>query len=149
MLAVEIDGRDARINFEAAHMIPENERCGHLHGHSYFINVRIKGNTESSILVDFTALKERLRELASALDHKMLIPSKDGRFKVEDNRVTADINGRKYLFPEGDCFLLNAEACTAERIAMYLHGELLKEFEEFNIAVGIEEGIGSIAWYEP
>jgi len=149
MLAVEIDGRDARINFEAAHMIPENERCGHLHGHSYFVSVRIKGDTESAILVDFTALKEKLRELASKMDHKMLIPSKDGRFKAEGDYVTADIDGRRYLFPMEDCFMLNAEACTAERIAMYLHKELSEEFEGFNIAVGVEEGIGSMAWYEP
>jgi hypothetical protein len=83
------------------------------------------------------------------MDHRMLIPAKDRRFRIEEDSVTAEIEGRKYVFPREDCFILDAEACTAELIAIHVHRELTKEFGGFRVAVGIEEGLGSIAWYEP
>lgn len=147
MFSVYIDGKEAHINFEAAHMIPESERCKHLHGHSYFIDVKITGETEKSMLVDFTAVKKRLREIASNMDHKTLVPGKDSRFRVEGNSVVAEIDDRSYRFAKEDCFILDAEACTAELIAMHVHKGL--DLKDFKVAVGIEEGLGSTAWYEP
>jgi len=149
MFTVEINGREAHINFESAHMIPESDKCRHLHGHSYFVNARITGDSGKSMLVDFTELKKRLREIASTMDHRMLIPAKDHRFRTEGESITAEIDGRSYVFAREDCFMLDAEACTAELIAMHIHRELTESAGEFKVAVGVEEGLGSVAWYEP
>jgi len=77
----------------------------------------------------------------------MLVPGKDSKFRVEGNSVVAEIEGREYRFAKEDCFILDAEACTAELIAMHVHKEL--DLKDFKVAVGIEEGLGSRAWYEP
>jgi len=86
MYRVEIDGREAHIEFQSAHMIPESERCRHLHGHSYFIDAIISGDKGKDLLVDFTELKTEMRRIAKEMDHRMLIPSLDKRFRVEGKK---------------------------------------------------------------
>jgi 6-pyruvoyl tetrahydropterin synthase/QueD family protein len=151
MYRVEIDGREAHIEFQSAHMIPESERCRHLHGHSYFIDAVISGDKGKDLLVDFTELKTEMRGIAKEMDHRMLIPSLDKRFRVEGKKIMAEIYGKDYIFPIEDCFLLDVKACTAELIARHVYKELIKmeALEGMNVAIGIVEGLGNEAWYEP
>ncbi|RLF38168.1 MAG: 6-pyruvoyl tetrahydropterin synthase family protein, partial [Thermoplasmata archaeon] len=51
---IRIDGWKAGIKFSAAHIIPEYEKCGRLHGHSYAIHAKVYGNpNEKGIIMDF------------------------------------------------------------------------------------------------
>ncbi|MCD6411585.1 MAG: 6-carboxytetrahydropterin synthase, partial [Thermoplasmata archaeon] len=70
---IRIDGWKAGIKFSAAHIIPEYEKCGRLHGHSYAIHAKVYGNpNEKGIIMDFIHLKNNLKEIAEELDHKIL-----------------------------------------------------------------------------
>ena len=73
----EIDFEDPRIGFASAHFIIGHDKCGRLHGHNYFIKVKVKGElNEQHMVLDYGILKEALRKLTKPFDHKVLIPTK-------------------------------------------------------------------------
>ena len=63
--------------FEAAHRlpcVPEGHKCSRLHGHSYKIEVEVKGavNADSGWLVDYAVLDDAWAVLHARLDHRCL-----------------------------------------------------------------------------
>ncbi len=65
--------------FEAAHVLPYHPgKCGRMHGHSYRLEVAIRGPIQSDgpargMIEDFDEIKRVVRELAvDALDHQTL-----------------------------------------------------------------------------
>ena len=63
------------------HRLPNHEgRCYNLHGHQYTAEASVlgpisqdKGSPSEGMVVDFTAVKDRLKFLVDRLDHRMLI----------------------------------------------------------------------------
>ena len=43
---ITIDGWNAKIRFSSAHVIPEYEKCGRLHGHTYEVHAKVFGKTD-------------------------------------------------------------------------------------------------------
>ena len=63
--------------FPAAHFITfAGHRCEPLHGHNYRVSARLEGTVDEEcwFVVDFSAVKQLLRDLCAELDHKMLLP---------------------------------------------------------------------------
>lgn len=63
--------------FEAAHrlpLVPEGHRCARLHGHSYKVEVALRGpiDEERGWLVDFYDMDRCVEPLIAALDHRTL-----------------------------------------------------------------------------
>uniref|UniRef100_UPI00389AB3FC 6-carboxytetrahydropterin synthase QueD n=1 Tax=Sphaerimonospora thailandensis TaxID=795644 RepID=UPI00389AB3FC len=63
--------------FEAAHRLPNvspGHKCARLHGHSYRVEVHVKGEIDSSTgwLMDFAELKAAFKPLEEQLDHYYL-----------------------------------------------------------------------------
>ena len=63
--------------FEAAHRlprVPEGHKCGRLHGHSYQIDVIIRGdvNPDTGMVVDFAQITDAWQPLHAVLDHYYL-----------------------------------------------------------------------------
>lgn len=63
--------------FEAAHKLPntpEGHKCRRLHGHSYTIEIEVKGEVgeQSGWLIDFSDIKTAWEPLHAALDHYYL-----------------------------------------------------------------------------
>jgi 6-pyruvoyltetrahydropterin/6-carboxytetrahydropterin synthase len=63
--------------FEAAHHLPKvpvGHRCSRLHGHSYRIEIFVRGlvDEESGWLIDFYDLDRAVQPLVDALDHRLL-----------------------------------------------------------------------------
>jgi 6-pyruvoyltetrahydropterin/6-carboxytetrahydropterin synthase len=63
--------------FEAAHRlprVPDGHKCARLHGHSYRIDVELRGpvDPESGWLVDFAAVDRAWAPLHERLDHRTL-----------------------------------------------------------------------------
>jgi len=149
---IRIDGWKAGIKFSAAHIIPEYEKCGRLHGHSYAIHAKVYGNpNEKGIIMDFIHLKNSLKEIAEELDHKILIPEKHKGVKVRkmDDYVELINNGKKYLFPKEDCAFLPVSSTSAESLAHYIANRLACKIKEKNITeieIGLDEGQGQGAW---
>lgn len=63
--------------FEAAHRLPnlpESHKCFNLHGHSYRVEVRVRGPVDPRVgwYVDFATIKTAWKPLFTLLDHKYL-----------------------------------------------------------------------------
>lgn len=63
--------------FEAAHRlpnVPEGHKCGRLHGHSFKFQIKIVGDVDpvTGWIVDFGDVKEKVKPLYDALDHRYL-----------------------------------------------------------------------------
>lgn len=66
-----------KFDFEAAHYIPvfpENHKCRRMHGHSFKVEVKVKGeiNSELGILIDFADIKAVVKPYIDLLDHDCL-----------------------------------------------------------------------------
>ena len=63
--------------FEAAHRlpkVPEGHKCGQLHGHSYQVTVRVRGEVDpvSGWVMDFAEITHAFEPLRRELDHHCL-----------------------------------------------------------------------------
>src|SRR4030042_4356135 len=103
---IYIDGWKSNIHFSSAHIIPEYEKCGRLHGHTYAVHAKVGGKSDKNgIIMDFSVLKDALKKIADELDHKILIPEKSPSVKIEKESKSVKISviGKTYTFPLSDC----------------------------------------------
>ncbi|MCK4364901.1 MAG: 6-carboxytetrahydropterin synthase [Thermoplasmatales archaeon] len=146
---IYIDGWKSNIRFSSAHIIPEYEKCGRLHGHTYAVHAKIGGKPDSKgIIMDFSLLKDVLREVVNELDHKILIPEKSNVVKIEKGKdsVKIDSLGKQYVFPVNDCIFLPIDSTSAENLSKYILERLIKKtsFPKNieGIEIGVDEGYG-------
>jgi 6-pyruvoyltetrahydropterin/6-carboxytetrahydropterin synthase len=146
---VTIDGWRANIRFSSAHIIPEYKKCGRLHGHTYAVHAKIKGKLDKKgIILDFSLLKETLKEIVNELDHKILIPNESKILKIEKEKekVTIFILEKHYIFPVDDCVFLPLSSTSAENLAGYILEKLYSKVSLIknidSIEIGVDEGYG-------
>lgn len=143
--------------FSAAHFITFAGHCERLHGHNYRVAVEIRGMLDKdSLVVDFIAVRDALREIVAQLDHVVLLPTEHPDLAVEvvGEEVQAVLDERRWVFPRGDCRLLPLANTTAELLAAYI-GSQLKEalegrcgLEEPHLRVELDECEGQLAIWE-
>lgn len=118
--------------FAAAHFITyAGNVCERLHGHNYCVAVEIAGPLdENGYVIDFIAARDELRAITDQLDHRMLLPLHHPLIKVavdaKEATVTFTPDGRRWIFPLGDCCILPVANTTAELLARWI-GEQLRE----------------------
>jgi 6-pyruvoyltetrahydropterin/6-carboxytetrahydropterin synthase len=118
--------------FSAAHFITFNGNvCERLHGHNYRVAVEVEGPLdENQYVIDFIALRDELKTITDELDHHVLLPTSHPLIRVSANEreVEAEFtpDGRRWVFPRGDCVLLPVSNTTAELLAHYI-GQRLQE----------------------
>lgn len=118
--------------FSAAHFITFNgDVCERLHGHNYGVAVEVEGPLdENQYVIDFIALRDELKAITDALDHHVLLPTGHPLIHVTagEREVEAVFtpDGRRWIFPRGDCVLLPVVNTTAELLARYI-AEKLRE----------------------
>jgi 6-pyruvoyltetrahydropterin/6-carboxytetrahydropterin synthase len=146
---IEIDGWKSNICFSSAHIIPEYEKCGRLHGHSYAVHVKMSGKPDKKgIIIDFSLIKNVLRQIVSTLDHKILIPKKSKSIKIvkEKKSVKLSLNENYYVFPLKDCIFLPIDSTSAENLAAYILDKVLEKISlpdhVDGIEIGVDEGYG-------
>ena len=146
---LEIDGWKSNIRFSSAHIIPEYEKCGRLHGHTYAVHLKISGEPDNKgIIIDFSILKNFLKKISGDLDHKILIPEKSKSIKIVKDKKSVIINslGNEYTFPLKDCIFLPIVSTSAENLAKYILNKILKTIKlpknVDGIEIGVDEGFG-------
>jgi 6-pyruvoyltetrahydropterin/6-carboxytetrahydropterin synthase len=146
---IEVDGWKSNIRFSSAHIIPEYEKCGRLHGHTYAVHIKISGEPDKKgIIIDFSILKNILREIINDLDHKVLIPEKSKTIEIikEKKNVTISSIENNYILPISDCVFLPISSTSAENLASYILNNILKKVNLPNnidgIEIGVDEGYG-------
>ena len=48
-------------HIDCAHLLPGHPKCGHLHGHTYRVEVVVEGEMKDGMVLDFADLKARIR----------------------------------------------------------------------------------------
>lgn len=152
---LEIDGWRTNLRFSACHMLVRHRKCSRIHGHSYAIHLKLRGETdENHYLFDFGVAKKKLREFARELDHRVMVPTDSPDIRTENDKengqVVVDMAGKRYVFPEEDVVLIPTKASTVEELSGYLldrlRSELVLPSGVKRISLGIDEGPGQGAW---
>lgn len=156
---VVVEGGNLR--FGAAHFITMAGKCERLHGHNYAVSVVLEGPLGAdSYVFDFVALKEIVRRISDALDHRFLLPLHNDKLVTRESEGHWEIrfDERRYVFPARDVLPLPLDNITAERLAEYIWGQVAGELRargpegaedlsRFTLSVGVEEAPGQTAWY--
>ena len=153
MAYIKIDGWRTNIRFSSAHVIPEYEKCGRLHGHSYAIHAKLYGKQdEKGIIIDFSQIKKELKMIADELDHRILIPGNSASLTLKDehDQITLDSMGKKYILPKQDCIILPLTSTSAENLSAYILEKILPKIKNekslTKIEIGVDEGYGQGAF---
>ncbi len=146
---IEIDGWKSNIRFSSAHIIPEYEKCGRLHGHTYAVYIKIGGKPDKKgIIMDFSQLKDSLKKIVGKLDHKILIPEESSATKIKKKKDSVKISslGKNYIFPLSDCVFLPIDSTSAENLASYILNEFTNKIslpkQTESVEIGVDEGYG-------
>ena len=146
---IYIDGWKSNIRFSSVHIIPEYEKCGRLHGHTYAVHIKISGKPDDKgIIMDFSKVKDSLKKIVSELDHMILIPEKSNTIKIEKAKeyVKLSFLGKTYFFPLDDCIFLPINSTSAENLSKFLLEKFLKKISFPKnidlIEIGVDEGYG-------
>lgn len=167
-MKILINGIQSNLRFSSAHIIPGHPSCGHIHGHSYFVDVEIDGDRagEFDFVVDFKDVKAYTKAICDTLDHRLLIPVQNDLIEFKDFTKWADpiekledagsvhfkVDGKGYSIPSDDCVFLDLPYTSAEELSKYFADELVKELSKkydnlFALSVCVNEGIGQGAMY--
>ena len=121
--------------FSAAHFIPGHPKCGRLHGHNYDVSVKIRSSyvDDAGMIVDFGAVKLKMLEILTPLDHKILIPEKSSSINIKARSehgseviVVYNLTDKKsYTFPVDDVAIIATEHTTVECLAKYIRDSLV------------------------
>ena len=167
-MKILVNGMQANLRFSSAHVIPGHESCGHIHGHSYFVDVEIEGERTGKFkfVVDFKDVKSYTKAICDELDHRLLIPvynnliefkdfdkEKDSIFDLKKQKtVFFKVDGKGYSIPSFDCVFLPLPYTSAEELSKFFAQTLAKKLSEpydnlEYVSVCVNEGIGQGAMY--
>jgi 6-pyruvoyltetrahydropterin/6-carboxytetrahydropterin synthase len=146
---IAIDGWKSNIRFSSAHIIPEYEKCGRLHGHTYAVHIKIGGKPDKNgIIMDFKIVKETIITIVNNLDHRVLIPEKSETADIEkENDIVKIMSlGKKYSIPLNDCVFLPISSTSAENLAEFILKQLIDKItlpkNITSLEIGVDEGYG-------
>ena len=153
-MQLNIDGWKQHICFSAAHFLPQHQKCSILHGHTYVVSCTIHGkpDPDTHMIIDFSKLKQHLKDVTEPLDHHILIPEQHPSVERKPKETIIKTTTKTYIFPTQDCIFLPIPSTTAEHLAHYLLTNLIKDLPQKNnlqkISIQIDEGLGQSATAE-
>ncbi|MDR2623515.1 MAG: 6-carboxytetrahydropterin synthase [Methanobrevibacter sp.] len=168
-MKIVVNGINANLRFSSAHIIPTHGLCGHIHGHSYFVDVEIEGEQSGNFdfIVDFIDVKDSVRKVCRELDHRILIPifNKKIKFKSSNHEnvdmdffknkeyLEFSIEDKEYKIPKVDSVILPLKHSSAEELAKYFSDKISNDIlskggDIESITIGVNEGIGQGAFFK-
>src|SRR2546426_2139402 len=145
--------------FASAHFITfAGHRCEGLHGHNYRARVTLEGRLDEDVwfVFDFVVIKQIMKRLCDAIDHKVLLPLENPKVQVAEcgESVNVAYEGQpRYVFPKSDCALLPIPNTTVEMVAELLAGRFRAELDAMGargltaLEMEVEENFGQSAVY--
>ncbi len=129
-------------HFSASHLLLTEDFSEGLHGHNYYVEVELFGETNSDGLIyDFLRLDEIIREILSQWDHYTLIPSQNENINITEVGGNLEIRARKrfYSIPRSEVKLLECQNVTAEYLARSVALQLKEKLLSLKSTKGITE----------
>ena len=145
--------------FSSAHFITfTGHRCEPLHGHNYRAGIVIEGvlEPESWYVINFSVVKQMMKRLCDAIDHKVLLPLQNPKLQITEQGEFVHVayeQKARYMFPKADCALLPIPNTTVEMLARYLAKQALVEIHRMGsdhlnmLELEVEENFGQSAVY--
>ncbi len=144
--------------FSSAHFITfRGHTCESLHGHNYRVGVTVEGpiDDECLFVVDFAILKRAVRKYVDAIDHRVLLPTRNPKlaYREAEGMTFVEYFGvQSYQFPTKDCAMMPIANTTAEMIAEWLainvRDDLRREGATITfLEIEVEESFGQSATY--
>jgi 6-pyruvoyltetrahydropterin/6-carboxytetrahydropterin synthase len=125
-----------------------------LHGHNYRVTAEVFGPLDANhYVVDFIALRDTLKAIVDELDHHMLLPTRHPLIvvKADAKEVTTTFRDRRWVFPRGDCILLDIPNTTSELLARYIADRLSDDLQArtgirpAQLRIEVDECFGNVA----
>jgi 6-pyruvoyl-tetrahydropterin synthase len=141
------------LEFSSAHFITFAGECEPLHGHNYGVRVEVEGPlTLDSIVFDFTVLKDIVRALAKAWDHRFLLPLRNPYLRIAEqgDAWEFEVVGAKaaglpdatgpirFVLPKWSVVALPIDNATAERLAELFAQRVVHEMRERGVGAQLE-----------
>lgn len=123
--------------FNAAHFVAFPGFRERLHGHNYRVSVRLVGSRKIGVdgyLIDFGEVKGVTKNVCKSLNEYFICPMYSPVLKITTDaddvknpsvRLECE-DGAVFTFPRQDVTMLPLAHATAEELAIYLYGEILK-----------------------
>lgn len=118
------------LSFSSAHFITfRGHKCESLHGHNYRVAVVVEGDVDAECLfvLDFAVLKQVIKPMVDAVDHKVLLPTQNEKIglREEGDAIVVDYFGKgRFVFPRSDVALVPVKNTTAEMLAEYFAAQV-------------------------
>ena len=147
------------LSFSSAHFITfPGHKCESLHGHNYRVGVTVEGplDAEALFVIDFAILKDVLKPMVDAVDHRVLLPTGHPKVELAEAGEFIEVTyfgAPRFRFPRSDCALVPVENTTAEQLARHFANAVWARLrgEGFGslslIEVEVEESEGQSATY--
>lgn len=153
-MEIHVDGWGSNIRFSSAHFIPRLGKCSRIHGHDYGIKLRLFGEKDGGILIDFTDLKKAMRDAIADLDHKLLVPGKsnEAKYTVSNGEVEVRYEDKRIVAVEKDVHICDVEVTSSEELSTYIGKKIAANLGPRpnleRMEVCVEEGPGQGAFVE-
>ena len=111
------------LNFSAGHISTYGDLMEGQHGHNYQLSIEIRGPLdEDCLVIDFRVVKEILKSIKDALNHRTLVPGRHPRLSVKCGGKSTRIRfaGEQLELPTRDVVLLDVENLTSEMLAFHI-----------------------------
>jgi len=146
-----------RFKFSVSHFtILSKDRSERLHGHNYYVRVRLavpELNSQFEMGIEMKSLKGIIQDICDELDERILIPQNSEFLKIEfeDNSVEVRFMDKLYVFPKEDCYFLPLANVSCEALAKYVWDKAKAELGEVvskaELSIRVDESRGQGARY--
>jgi 6-pyruvoyltetrahydropterin/6-carboxytetrahydropterin synthase len=138
MLTTMIEISGGPFVFSAAHAGLHGGEFEPLHGHTFTLTVRLRGDIDQDGMVaDFGLVKKAMAEVIAPLKRRTLMPgaAPGVDYWSEDGQLFITAGGRRFSLPAEDVAMLPLANTTTEAIAAHLADQLLPHLRD-------EPGVG-------
>ena len=115
--------------FDMAHIVETNTKCGRMHGHRWKIVVEIEGNQlKNGMIIDFIELKKFIDKIiTNEFDHRLFISERFIK-RIDNEYVEFEINNKSYKVPVEDTTVYNIDNATSECLVKLFYDMLNDEW---------------------
>jgi 6-pyruvoyltetrahydropterin/6-carboxytetrahydropterin synthase len=138
-------------HFSASHFIRTNEFNESIHGHNYYVEVKLSGFLGLDGLIhDYVGIDKILKNIIVEWDHYVLLPSENKAIQIDKKQNNCEIHydNRFYSIPSDEIRFLKCTNITTENLAKVLTNKLNNKLRDLKM-IGNITSIQIKIWETP